>query len=343
MMTDVHQFSRAASRGLRVDSSSASGGSHMTLRILTHGGGRSQSAEPRVSKRLSQQATAAGAPAAIDNQSECPQSPLDVSQPAHREPYTMTFIRFAALPLILCLPALVVRSAAADIAIHGSYWLASPAGDAAFGIEGVEGTSFDVEDDLGFDEAEGTPGIALVLGDTHQLGLSYLQFDATAQNEIERTIQFQDLQFRVSADVTSTMEATVFNGYYQFNFGEEQARAGLRLGGYYVDFSASTQSDTIGRAYANIKAGLPVIGAHVRFDPLPYLSLRGALSGSSWSIDDIEATVLDAEGYLVFQTEPGFLAAAGYRHLAIDAEDESEPVTVDLTFSGPVLLVGFEW
>lgn len=249
----------------------------------------------------------------------------------------------AAVPLAACFLLAVGGTASAQVTLQGTYWLATPSGDAAVGIDGVEGTHIDAEDDLGYGDEEGTPSATVLLGNTHQIGASYLALDISARNIVDRQIRFEDLLFRVNSEVASSLEATVIQAFYKLNLGNESVTGGILLGGVYVDFSASAQAEEIGDATADVTAGMPIAGAHIRFDPLPYLSLRAALNGMSWSIDDVDATFIDADASIAFHTEIGLFVAAGYRHLIIDVEDSGEPIEVDLTFSGPTLSAGFEW
>jgi hypothetical protein len=76
---------------------------------------------------------------------------------------------------------------------------------------------------------------------------------------------------------------------------------------------------------------------------MPYLSLRGSANGLSWTFEDVEATYWDAEGSALLTLPQGLYLGAGYRHLVIDATDDAEAIDVDLTFSGPFIVAGFEW
>jgi hypothetical protein len=253
------------------------------------------------------------------------------------------FVPTATIVLAACSLLVMAGTAPAQVSIQGTYWLPTPSGDAAVGIDGVEGTDIDVEDDLGYDDAEGTPSATILLGHTHQIGASWLALDVSARNTVDRQIRFEDLLFRVNSEVASSLEATVIHGFYRLHLGQEPVSGGITLGGIYVDFSASAQAEQIGSASADVTAGMPIAGVHLRLDPVPYLSLRGAFSGMSWTFDDVEATFLDAEASIALRTPTGLFAAAGYRHILIDAEDSGEPIKVDLTFSGPTLSAGFEW
>ncbi len=245
--------------------------------------------------------------------------------------------------LLIALAALFPLTVRAQLAIEGYYWLVTPSGDAAIGIDGVEGTDIDLEDDLGYGDEEGVPGASLWLGRTHQLGVSFFQLDISAKNNVDRSIKFEDLLFNVNTDVASTLEATVIQGYYKLNLGNDDVTGGLLLGGLYTDFSTSAAASAIGSAQADVEAGMPVIGAHLRIRATPWLGFRGQITGSTWEYDDVDATFIDAEGLVMLRSSAGIFAAAGYRHIGVEVEDKGEPLDIDLTFSGPTVVVGFEW
>ena len=181
--------------------------------------------------------------------------------------------------------ALAAAPASAQIEAEGIYWFATPDGTGSVGISGIAGTRFDVQDDLGFDEAEGMVGANLYLGDKHQLGLGYLVLDAQARNELSADIRYQDLIFRVSTDVVSTLEASLIRALYRMNLGEDSLQGGIILGAQYLDLDAEVQSDDVGRAFARIKTPMPVVGGHLRFDPTQWASLRASFSGVRRGID----------------------------------------------------------
>ena len=178
---------------------------------------------------------------------------------------------------------------------------------------------------------------------THQLGADFIQIDISADNTVDRNIRYEDLIFPVNTDVSSSLEATVIRGYYQFNFGNDTGSGGILIGGQYVDLSARASAVDVGSTTANVQAGMPLIGGFFHFVPFPHLDLRGSAVGISWNFEDVEATFIDAEGSITLTMDPGLFIGAGYRYLVIDAEDSSEPIKVDLTFSGPFALLGLQW
>jgi hypothetical protein len=228
--------------------------------------------------------------------------------------------------------------------VSGYYWLMTPEGEAAVGLDGVAGTRADLEDDLGYDSEEDVYGARVVFGDTHQIGVDYFAIDMSAENVIDRDIRFSDLDFSISERVASQFEATLIRGYYQINGGGETARGGIILGGQYARFEASASSDATGSASEDVDAGTPFLGVHMALQPIPELRLAGSFLGSQWDYGDVDATFYDLEltGSLILGEH--LVLGGGYRYINIDAEyEDADFIEVEVTFSGPILFAGFEW
>jgi hypothetical protein len=226
--------------------------------------------------------------------------------------------------------------------IQGILWWAQPGGDGSVGFSGVQGTDFDLEDDLGYSDYEAIPGVRGAVGRTHRLVGELLRLDISTSSTIERNIQFQDRLFRVNSDVSSDVKATLARLYYQFTLEAEPASLGLVLGGQYVDLEARAEASGVGRASASLSAGLPFIGAAVQAAPTSHVVLTAQGIGSSWDIGDVEATFFDFEATAAYRWEL-LHVSAGYRHLIIDAKDPGSAIRADLTFSGPIVFVGLSW
>jgi hypothetical protein len=247
--------------------------------------------------------------------------------------------RIAASAAALAALLALAPPAHAVLELEGIYWLMSPSGDGSVGIDGAEGTSIDVEDDLGYDSEEGAFGARLVLGNTHQLEVSYIGFDISAEAAIDRTVQFSDKTYRARANLASSLEASVIRGAYRFRGGTDVFGGGFLLGGQYVDLTASVSADRYGAASASTEVGLPVVGAFAEFSPAGFVRLYGTFVAGLAEWDDVSATFYEAEASVRVLLGPVF-AGAGYRYLAIDGEDEGIPLEVDLAFQGPTAYAG---
>ncbi|MGD9873044.1 MAG: hypothetical protein AB7T27_02120 [Kiritimatiellia bacterium] len=248
-----------------------------------------------------------------------------------------TLLVFAAMGFcLLSAPAFAL------IEVEGFYWLMQPAGDVSFGGEGEEGTGLDLEGDLGFDSAERIPGFKLAIGDVHQIGIGYFSMDIEADSIMTENVRFGDAVFYEGTDVTSTWEGDIVQGFYRLNLGSSSARYGLLAGGMFIDFTAAMESEW-GRSSQSSKAIMPYVGGYFMGYPVSWGGVRGSVLASTWDWGDVSATMLDIElaGEVVFT--PGVYVAAGYRHTGIDATFEDDNVDIDVTFSGPIAYLGFEW
>lgn len=227
--------------------------------------------------------------------------------------------------------------------IEGFFWIMKPGGEVSVGLDGLEGTRADLEDDFGYDDAKNVPGIRAFLGKTHQVGFSAFRLDAAAENTINRTIRFQDKEFQVSERVSTAFDLTAIQAFYRFNIGPDLFHGGLLIGGEYINIGAEASSPRLGRAIADVDTGMFLVGAFAESNPLPFLRARGSIMGGTFDIGDIEASYLDLELAVLVKIPPGFHLGAGYRHIIVDARDTNLPLEIDLSFRGPTLFVGFEW
>ena len=227
--------------------------------------------------------------------------------------------------------------------IEGFFWLMQPEGQASVGVDGLEGTKVDLENDFGYEDIETVPGIRFIIGNTHQFGLSIFKLDASASNAIDRTINFGDKEFNINENISSDIEMTVMQGLYRFNIGPEAFHGGLMIGGEYFAIEARAASARNGSAKADVDSGMLFFGGFLESDPFSFLRLRASLLGGTWEIGDVEADYIEFEVSVLAKIPPGFHIGAGYRQINIDAKDKGLPLEVDLTFKGPTLFIGFEW
>jgi len=229
------------------------------------------------------------------------------------------------------------------VEIEGFFWLMKPEGQASVGIDGLEGTKVDLENDFGYGDMETVPGVRFIMGNTHQFGLSIFKLDASARNAIDRTIHFGDKEFTINENISSSIEMTVMQGLYRFNIGPEAFHGGLMIGGEYFAIEANAASGRSGSAKADADSGMLFFGGFLESDPFSFLRLRASLLGGAWEIGDVEADYLELEVSVLARIPPRFYIGAGYRQINIDAKDKSLPLEIDLTFKGPTLFIGFEW
>lgn len=231
----------------------------------------------------------------------------------------------------------------AQFTLDGSIWLLEPSGTGQVGIDGVAGTEFDLEDDLGYGDDEAVPSASIWFGEQHQFGVSWLSFETDADARLVQAIRFEDLLFNIDSTVSSSLDATLIRGAYKWNLGEPDMRIGLIVGGQYLDVTSEVAATDIGRADADIQAGMPIAGAEALVQPAAWLQLRAGVVGFAWEFDNVDAVYIDARADAAVVLADHFFLGAGYRYIQIDAEDKDEPLDVDLTFSGPLVFGGVSW
>lgn len=227
--------------------------------------------------------------------------------------------------------------------VEGTLWFIIPEGELSVGIDGLQGTSVDLEADLGYDEVESVPALRFIMGETHQLGFSGFKIEASAQNIVNKTIYYYDEAFQVNEEVFSSFDITTIQIFYRYNIGPEIFHGGILAGGEYFTADASAYTTSQDKATVSLDTGMFLLGAFAETNPLPFLRMRAALMGGAFDVGDVEARYLDFEFSALAKIPPGFHLGAGYRYIGIDAEDSRFPLEIDLAFKGPFIFAGFEW
>lgn len=238
--------------------------------------------------------------------------------------------------------ALAAAPAQAWLEVEGSWWFMKPSGNLALGIDGLEGTSVDVQNDLGYGSRVGVPDAKIIIGKYVEIGAEYFQFSMTAQNTINRDVSFHGLDFPVSADVSSGLDATFIRGFVRIDVGPDWLHGGVYGGGQYMDLDVKASSPQIGTAEKDEKTGMPYVGAFLQGNPTDWLTLRGSVCGFKWTFSDVDVRFVDVE-LSVLLTLDWFYAGGGYRSITIHGDDNTYPITADLTLSGPLVYVGMHW
>ncbi|TAN38619.1 MAG: hypothetical protein EPN23_01790 [Verrucomicrobia bacterium] len=246
------------------------------------------------------------------------------------------------LLVFILLVAFTASPAHAWLEVEGSYWFMRPSGNMAIGIDGLEGTTVDLENDLGYGSRIGVPDARIIIGKYVEIGAEFFKFSMSANNAIHRDVRFHDLVFPVDADVSTALDATFARGFARINLGTEALHGGILGGGQYMDFSAKASSSLIGSTEKDVKTGMPYVGAFLELSPVDWLAVRGSICGFKWDFGEITAKFVDAEVGAMIKLD-WFFAGGGYRYVAINGEDSTYPVTADLKLSGPTVFAGVNW
>ena len=215
----------------------------------------------------------------------------------------------------------------------------SRAGDLSVGSGAFRGSTLDLDRDLGLGGEERALGFGLVAGLNHQLALDWIETDARGNPTSARPLRFGRDVYLPGLRMTTGLDTEVLRVAYRYAAGSDRVQGGYLFGLQVVDLGMEVSSPQVGHTRESLRAELPVVGGHWAWSPVPYASLALSLVGGSWTWADGESTTLDVQALarLHFET---FYAGFGYRHLAVDAEDDDIPLRADLEFSGPELTVG---
>lgn len=246
--------------------------------------------------------------------------------------------------LLLLVTVLVFASSPvhAWLELEGSWWFMQPAGELALGMDGLAGTTLDVQNDLGYGSRIGVPDARIILGKYVEFGAEFFQFSMLAQNTINREVRFHDVVYPVNADVSTRLDATFIRGFARINIGPEEIHGGLLGGGQYMDFAAKASSSVVGETEQNVQAGMPYVGAFLEISPVEWLAIHGRVCGFKWDFEKINAQFIDVEVGAMFKLD-WFYAGGGWRHIAVKGDYSSAPLTADLKLSGPTVFVGVRW
>jgi len=238
---------------------------------------------------------------------------------------------YRRLPVALAGLALMPGAAHAlplmDMEVGARYWQADPSGEVAY-----QGDNLDVADDLDFGK-EWAPNLyaraalPIITIDAEYTDLSY---DGKVQQSLS-TEQWGGQT--VTANGSSSFDATLLHGGFMFNVPLPVVDVGLGLGATQVDANAELEvNDGTGgtrKEEGSANFTMPVVKAEVRAD-LPVIPLNLVVRGSGIGYQgDNFRDITAAVGYQISLLE----IRAGYRQIGIDYEGDD--FTLDSDFSGP--------
>lgn len=239
--------------------------------------------------------------------------------------------------------ALLIRPACVQaqttLQVELGLWNMTSEGTLSVGADDNAGTEVDVAEDLDLDREENIWQAGATIGSTHQLALSYLAFDAKGHSMLPRTIEFGGFTYDAKSTVTSRLQGDLLGVGYRYAGGDETWRSGFLAGVQLASLETEVADSEIGNGQGDISAIVPTIGVFAEWHPTVFLQLSASLHGGSWDWQETSVTFYDAEASARVLLFP-FFAGLGYRHLAIQGDDTSLPIEVDLTFSGPTWYAG---
>ena len=218
-------------------------------------------------------------------------------------------------------------------------WEATPDGRLSAGAAGVAGDEVDVDQDLGFDESDQVWQGSAYLGTVHQVCLSYLDLGLQSRFETEEEFLLGATEYPAGTALRNTLDVQAVGGGYRYAAGGDNWASGFQLELQWVELELVASDPEGQKERSDLRQALPVAGFFADWKPAFFLSLGGVLRFGAWDWQETSLTLMDAQASARLLFHP-FILGGGYRYLALQGDDTSQPMEVDLTFSGPVLYAG---
>ena len=174
--------------------------------------------------------------------------------------------RILILAAVMSLMAAVPANALVDgeVGARAMFWFPDLSGDVQTEVSGVQGTKFDIKDDLNVGDENFPSGEAFVrFGRLHfRVGYTPVKFDGNKQ--LTRQIVFNNQTFNVNDNVVSQLDLKMIDGEVQFDLlRPDIAVVGFNLGLIlkvkYVDGTVELRSTTATET-RDFKAPIPMVG-----------------------------------------------------------------------------------
>jgi outer membrane protein len=238
----------------------------------------------------------------------------------------------AVLPLMAAVPAHAFPGF--EVGARGVYWFPDLSGDVQTFAGGIEGTKFDVKDDLGVGDEDFPSGEAFVrIGRLHfRVGYTPVEYDGNKQ--LTRQIVFDGETFDVNENVVSNLDLDMIDGEAQFDliqpdFVATNFNLGIIVKVKYVDGTVELRSTTATETM-DFQAPLPMVGLAAGVGFLNNMLRADArVSGIAYSGNHL----YEGDIYASFSPLPFVSIQGGYR--LIDMEIDEDDIEVTLKLKGP--------
>ncbi len=210
---------------------------------------------------------------------------------------------------------------------------------------GTPGTVVSAEDDLGLrDQSEmGDVELELRIRERHRLRFNYFRLDRSASQTIDRQIQFGDDVFDAGDLVDSRLDWREFSVTYGYTFlrharYEIYGSFGVHLA--EVRAVGEVDADDIGEE-ENQTFPIPAIGAGTLVRISDHFHCEARVDYLSVSYEDIDGTLLDLRGSVVYRFNRNLALGAAYVLTKREAtsEDIGDSGFFDLHNDGPELFL----
>lgn len=211
--------------------------------------------------------------------------------------------------------------------------------------DGTQGTVVSGEDDLGLrDKSEmGDVELELRIRERHRVRFNYFRIDRSGSEIIDREIVFGDDTFDAGDQVESRLDWREFSITYGYTFVrhakfEIYGTFGLHLA--EVNAAGEVDAEDI-REEENQTFPIPAIGAGTLIRISDHFHVEARADYLSVSYEDIEGTLLDLRGSVVYRFNRNLALGAAYvftRREAI-SEEVGDSGSFDLRHAGPELFL----
>ncbi len=245
--------------------------------------------------------------------------------------FAIRLLGFVALISLLASPSLADEI----FSFKTGYLALSPSGDVAVSVEGLSGTTLDVEDDLGIEESEDFFVDAALQFGSFRLFAAYLPVNFSGNSVLTRDISFNGENFVLGSRVASEVNIDMYEAglaWFLLNIDDLPTRIqfGPELAVKYIDARVELKDNVAGlNESQNVGVPIPTLGMRARVALADSLSVAGRVGYLKYS----DSSFMDADAQVEFSPVPLVGLFAGYRLMEIDV-DESD-VLIDATFAGP--------
>ena len=212
--------------------------------------------------------------------------------------------------------------------------------------DGLQGTTIDLERDLGFGDKNSfrLDGFWR-FAPRHKVRLLYFSNDRSTSQILEFDIDFDGETFPVDATVSSDLKTVIAALAYEYAFWRRDSyEISGPIGAHYAELKSSIDLEDDGsggtaevRGEGRLKAPLPVVGLHGIWE-LPYnLNLDLLAQYFYVSINDVDGSITDFRAALNWQPRKwlGFGLAYNQFTTRVDLEKSAFTGELDWRFKGP--------
>ena len=236
---------------------------------------------------------------------------------------------FALLILLISSGATVAQSSSADSRVEFDfrYWITDLNSKARVSSQVLDGTEFDVKDDLGLEDRN-FPEFKFAgrLTKNHKLRFEYFQVDYSGDKSITRSIRFGGQDFNVSTRVVSDFDLKQLRAGYSWQFiGNERIRFGplVEVRGVWLNATLVAPDDGISES-RDFAVPVPAFGADLDAYPHEKVQVFASVAGTP---DNRFGHLIDADfGVKVFPIK-NVGVTTGYRFFDLKGKDDDDFAT----------------